>query len=51
MSKTDRIYIRVAPDLKEQLQQIAAGENRTLSNYIENLIKRDLESKNKKAEG
>ena len=48
--KTDRLYIRIAPELKEQLQQIAAADNRTISNYIENLIKRELEA-NKKAEG
>ena len=39
MNKTERIYIRLTPELKEQLQQAAAAENRTVTNYIENLIK------------
>ena len=43
MSKTDRIYIRLTPELKEQLRQAAEKENRTISNYIENLIKQALD--------
>lgn len=39
MSKTERIYIRVTPEVKEQLQKAAEAENRTITNYIENLIK------------
>ena len=42
MAKTDRIQIRISPDLKEQLQKLAESENRTVSNYIENLIIREL---------
>jgi predicted transcriptional regulator len=42
MAKTDRIQIRISPDLKEQLQKLAEAENRTVSNYIENLIIREL---------
>lgn len=42
MPKTDRIYIRISPELKEQLQKLAEAENRTVSNYIENLIIREL---------
>ena len=38
MSKTDRLNIRISPELKEQLQALADAENRTLSNYIEQLI-------------
>jgi len=45
MSKTERLQIRIAPELKERLQELAAAENRTVSNYIENLIKRELEAK------
>lgn len=40
--KTERIYIRLTPELKEQLQSAAAAENRTVTNYIENLIKQAL---------
>lgn len=39
MNKTERIYIRVTPETKEQLQAAADAENRTITNYIENLIK------------
>ena len=34
MQKTDNIYIRVTPELKQQLQKAAAADNRTLSSYI-----------------
>lgn len=43
MAKTDRIYIRVTPEMKEALQALAAAENRTVSNYIENLVQREIE--------
>lgn len=42
MAKTDRIQIRVTPEMKEQLQKLAEAENRTVSNYIESLILREL---------
>jgi predicted DNA-binding protein len=45
MTKTDRIQIRISPELKEQLQKLAEAENRTVSNYIENLIIRELNKK------
>ena len=45
MAKTERIYIRITPELKEQLQELADAENRTVSNYIENLIKEQIEKK------
>lgn len=38
MAKTEQLNIRVTPELKEQLQKAADAENRTLTNYIENLI-------------
>lgn len=41
--KTDTIHIRITPDLKQQLQQAAQRENRTVSNYIELLIRRELQ--------
>ena len=40
--KTERIYIRLTPELKGQLQKAAAEENRTVTNYIENLIKQAM---------
>lgn len=43
MAKTERIYIRLTPELKEQLRIAAKAENRSLTNYIENLIKQALE--------
>ena len=42
MAKTERIYIRITPELKEQLQVAADAENRTITNYVENLIKQAL---------
>lgn len=42
MKKTDNIYIRVTPELKQQLQKAAEADNRTLSSYIENVLKRSL---------
>ena len=38
MIKTERLNIRISPELKGQLQALADAENRTLSNYIEQLI-------------
>ena len=43
--KTERIYLRVTPELKSKLQDLANAENRTISNYIELLIKKELERK------
>lgn len=41
--KTDTLHIRITPELKQQLQQAAQRENRTVSNYIELLIRRELQ--------
>lgn len=43
--KTERIHLRVTPELKSKLQDLADAENRTISNYIENLIKQEIEKK------
>ena len=48
MTKTDRIQIRISPALKEELQKLADAENRTVSNYIINLIREDLNRKGEK---
>lgn len=42
MSKSERIYIRITPELKEQLQKKAEAENRSVTNYIESLIKQAM---------
>ena len=39
MAKTDRLVIRITPDLKSQLQAAAEADGRSVSNYIEKLIK------------
>ena len=43
--KTERIMMKITPSLKAAAQEAAEEEGRTLSNYIESLIKRDLEQK------
>ena len=48
MPKTERIDIRISPELKQQLQKAADAENRTVSNYIVNLIREDLTRKGEK---
>ena len=45
MTKTDRLQIRITPELKEKLQSLADAENRSISNYIENLIMKELEKR------
>ena len=45
MNKTERLQIRITPELKDKLQALADAENRTISNYIENLIKRELDKR------
>ena len=45
MTKTDRLQIRISPELKQQLQQLAEADGRTVSNYIEQLIKVAIEQK------
>lgn len=43
MAKTERLYIRITPEMKEALQEIAAADGRSLSNYIENLLRHEIE--------
>lgn len=38
-NKSEVIRLRVTPDFKAKIQAAAEAENRTVSNYIENLIK------------
>ena len=44
-SKTERIAIRVSKATKAKLEESAKKENRSMSNYIENIIIQDLEEK------
>ena len=43
MKKEKRLHIRISEDLHEKARNKAERENRTLSNYVINLIIRDLE--------
>lgn len=45
--RTDRITLKVAPSLKELAKRSAQAEGRTMSNYIERLIKEDAKKKGK----
>lgn len=45
MAKTERLQIRISPELKAKLQELADADGRTVSNYIEQLIKKAIESK------
>ena len=38
MAKTERVNLRLTPEMKEKLQKAADAENRTLTNYIENIM-------------
>lgn len=42
MAKTERVNLRLTPEMKEKLQKAADAENRTLTNYIENIIIKSL---------
>ncbi|MDD6612259.1 MAG: DUF1778 domain-containing protein [Clostridiales bacterium] len=42
MAKTERINIRLTTELKDQLKKAAEAENRTITNYIENVLKQAL---------
>lgn len=43
--KEERIAIRTTTELKQEATRVAAQEHRTLSNYLEALIKRDLKER------
>ena len=44
-TKTERIAIRVSKATKSKLERMAKEENRSMSNYIENIIIQNLEEK------
>ena len=41
-NRSEIVRLRVTPDLKAAIQAAAQAENRSLTNYIENLILRSL---------
>ena len=48
MKKDKRLHIRIDEDLHKKTKDKADRENRTLSNYVLNLIIKDLEKKDTK---
>lgn len=49
MASSELISIRIPSELREKLKRAAAADNRTVSNYIVNLITLELE-KNERPE-
>lgn len=45
MTKTNWLKIRITPELKQQLQEAAQADGRTVSNYVEMLIRRELDKR------
>lgn len=45
MAKTDRIYIRVSPDMKEKLEALAKADHRTVSGFIELILIKEIEKR------
>ncbi len=42
MAKTERLYLRLTPELKVRIQAAAEAEGRSISNYVEHLITQAL---------
>lgn len=40
--KTDVVRLRITPEQKAKIKERAEAENRSLSNWLENLIRREL---------
>lgn len=45
--RTDRLNMKIQASLKAAAQRAAEEDGRSLSNYIENLIKEDLKKRDK----
>nr|DAE23804.1 MAG TPA: hypothetical protein [Siphoviridae sp. ct9lR64] len=45
--KTERLEIRLTPELKDQLNDAATSENRSVSNYVEDALKRAVDDSQK----
>lgn len=43
--RTERIHMKILPSVKAMAEERAAAEGRTVSNYIESLIRKDYEQK------
>lgn len=43
--KNTRVVITLPKEIKEQVQELANQDNRTMTNYIVNLILKDIERK------
>lgn len=43
MAKTERLQLRVSAEMKERLERMAAADGRSVTNYIEQLIRREIE--------
>ena len=48
MTKTERLFIRITPELKTKLQEQAEKEHRTLSNYVESILIKEIEKEKDK---
>ena len=48
MAKTERLQLRVSAEMKEQLEKLAAADGRTVTNYIEQLVRREIEQHKEK---
>lgn len=51
MKKSDYMQIRISPELKDRLKLLAESDNRTVSSYIETLIKREAAKHDKSKQG
>ena len=45
--KTERVNLRITPEMKEQLQRAADKEHRTLTNFVESLVIKEIEKMTK----
>lgn len=43
--KNDRLYLRINHDLKTKIEQLAKEQNRTVSNLIETILKKEIEKR------
>ena len=41
--KTDRLYIRITPEVKARLAEAAASKNRSITNYVEDVLLASLD--------
>lgn len=51
MAKTEVIRLRIDPDLKERIFAAAEADDRSASNYIERILKRELDKTDKPSDG